>query len=67
MRKIKKAGSVLKGEIILVRGLRWRVTKVIDLKKGVLHFDLQREEKDFYYYAGVSVSVDKPIEWVVTK
>lgn len=67
MRKIKKAGSVLKGEIILVNGLRWRVSKVSNLNKSVLFFELVRSEKGRGYFMGISKGVNKDVEWVVTK
>lgn len=67
MRKIKKAGSVLKGETVLVKGLRWRVAKVTNLNKKVLFFDLERTEKNQTYRMGLAQGIDKDFEWVVTK
>lgn len=67
MRKIKKAGSVLKGEIVLIKGLRWRVIRVTNLNKSVLFFELERTEKGQYYFLGLAKGVNKDIEWVVTK
>lgn len=67
MRKIKKAGSVLKGEIILIKGLRWKVDKVTQLNKKVILINLIRSEKGFTYSAGRAIGIDKDIEWVVTK
>lgn len=67
MRKIKKAGTVLKGETILIKGLRWKVYKVTDINKSVLFFDLVRHEKGHLYFLGQSIGINKDVEWVVTK
>lgn len=67
MRKIKPAGRVLKGEIILIKGLRWRVNRVSHLNKKVLFLSLIRVEKGETYIMGYAIGVDKHIEWVVTK
>lgn len=67
MRKIKKAGSVLKGEIVLIHGLRWKVTRVSHINKKVLLFNLYRVEKGVEFLLGHARGVDKDIEWVVTK
>lgn len=67
MRKIKKAGAVLKGEIVLIHGLRWKVERVSHINKKVLFFNLSRVEKGVQYRMGHARGVDKDIEWMVTK
>lgn len=67
MIKIKPAGRVLKGETILIKGLRWKVDKVEHLNSSVLFFSLTRTEKSKSYFMGHSRHINTATQWAVTK
>lgn len=67
MRKIKNAGTVLKGETLLDRGLRWKVVNAETISKKFLLIMLHRFEKGEEYHMAWYLGVNDDVEWVVTK
>lgn len=67
MKVTKKAGQVLKGEIILIKGLRWYVDRVSELNKSVLFFELSYPEKNGRRFMGHARHKDRDIVWIKRK